>query len=689
MIRKVVETLGLSYHTTRELNEIIDNNLPGHPSFQCKELTIGNEQLQFYCRDILECIRTLYGNPEFTSEMVFSPERYYTSHERTSRIYNEMHTCDWWWEMQVCHLTLNETRYSLRYQATLESRQPGATIIPIILSSDKTQLTLFRGKMAYPVYFTIGNIPKRIRRKPSYHAQLLIAYIPTTKLECMTNKAARRRALANLFHGCMQDVLAPITSCGEDGVPMMSGDGIWRRCHPIFAVYIGDYPEQVLVTCTYSGHCPKCKVTPDQLGEYETYPSRDHHSAIGTYRLADDSIRTFYLACREAALKPVFHPFWDDLPLADVYQSVTPDVLHQLLQGVMKHLISWLTRIFGPTEIDARCRALPPNHHIMLFPKGITSRSRVSGLEHKNMCRILLGLIVDLPVPGGQVSSRVVKAVRALLDFLYVAQYPSHTTDTLLCLEACLSRFHANKDAFIDLGVRDHFNIPKIHSLLHYKSSIKLFGTTDNYNTEQTERLHIDFTKDAYRATNHKDEYTQMTTWLERREKIQQHEGFIKWHQSHQEQVVHSLTRIGPPQPDACCLKMALHPSVKAASFDDLTTKYGAQQFLDTLADFIAHTNNPGASAVALRNQAANILIPFRAVPVFHKIKFTSISNSNNSEIIDAIHVRPEQRDLNGQIIPARFDTVLVHSRQQDNMHRSKGESGLYLLVRSAYFGFR
>ena len=72
---------------------------------------------------------------------------------------------------------------------SLEIRQPGATIIPIIISSDKTQLTLFHDVMAYPVYITIGNIPKNICRKPSQLAHILIAYIPTSKLLTMTNKS--------------------------------------------------------------------------------------------------------------------------------------------------------------------------------------------------------------------------------------------------------------------------------------------------------------------------------------------------------------------------------------------------------------------------------------------------------------------------------------------------------------------
>jgi len=113
-------------------------------------------------------------------------------------------------------------------QRSLESQQPGVTVLPLIISTDKTQLTVFGGKMAYLVYMTIGNIPKEIHRKPSCCAQMLIGYIPTTKLESIGNKTACHRVLANLFHSCMQILLGPIATHGENGLLMMSGDGIWR-----------------------------------------------------------------------------------------------------------------------------------------------------------------------------------------------------------------------------------------------------------------------------------------------------------------------------------------------------------------------------------------------------------------------------------------------------------------------------
>ena len=200
---------------------------------------------------------------------------------------------------------------------------------------------------------------------------------------------------------------------------MKSGDGVWRRCHPIFANFVGDYPEQTLVTCTYNGRCPKCEVPLGQLGEYQTFPQCVQSSVIDTYHLCDANPRAFNCACRAVGMKPVFHPFWETLLLTDIFLSITPDILHQMLQGMVKHLVAWLEEIFGAAAINARCRMIPPNHHILLFTKDITNLSYVSGHKHKKMSSILLGLIVNLPVPGGLDSTRIIRAVRTLMDFLF------------------------------------------------------------------------------------------------------------------------------------------------------------------------------------------------------------------------------------------------------------------------------
>jgi Plavaka transposase len=543
-------------------------------------------------------------------------------------------------------------------------------VIPLIISSDKTQLTLFREKTAYPVYLTIGNIPKKIRRTLSRNAQMLIGYLPSTRLEHIQGKTARRRAMGNLFHGCIRRILAPIEPYGETGISMATGNGSWFCCHPILAAFIGDYPEQALVACTFYGRCPKCLVPPNQLGSFVRYPDRDHSNAYDVFSLADGDPKLFHTSCQMAGFRPIYQPFWLNLPYANIFISITPDILHQLHQGVIKHMVKWITdrKAFGPVEINARCRCLPPNHNLRVFSKGLTLLSRISGQEHKDMCRILLGLIVDLPLPENRSPRRLIHAVRAMLDFLYIAQYPSQTTATLQRLDEALRCFHDNKDIFVELGIRSNFNFPKIHSLLHYSSSIMLFGTTDNYNTEQSERLHIDFTKDAYRATNKKQEFKQMTKWVERQEKIHFHDAYIQ----RQTQAIHPLAPApGLTQfPSVTQVELAQHPSVRSVRLYDIADKYGAVDFQDALADFVVHHNSPGLSAISARNLANNTLIPFTRVSVFHKIRFVG-QMKDSEQTIDAAFAKPEQRDKDGNVVPGRFDTVLV----------SSGSGGVFLFI--------
>jgi hypothetical protein len=89
--------------------------------------------------------------------------------------------------------------------------------------------------------------------------------------------------------------------------------------------------------------------------------------------------------------------------------------------------------------------------------------------------------------------------------------------------------FHPCSQASPFISIQNSFNLPKLHFTAHYAHMIQMFSTTDNYNTEYTKRLHIDLTKDAYHSMNHKNEFAQMITWLEQREKIFHHEKYIQW----------------------------------------------------------------------------------------------------------------------------------------------------------------
>lgn len=553
-------------------------------------------------------------------------------------------------------------------QEEVEREKPGATIIPIIISTDKTQLTLFRNKTAYPVYMTIGNIPKEIRRKPSSRAYILLGYLPTIKLESVTNKAARRRMIANLYHVCMKKILEPLESAGISGLSMFTGDGTAHRAHPIFACFVGDYPEQILVTLGYTGKCACCKISHKSLGDYApdiASELRDLAAILDILDSFDSCPQDFLKSCAEAGVKPVIDPFWLNLPYTHVFRSITPDVLHQLYQGVVKHLVAWVIEVFGAVEIDARCRRMPPNHHIRIFSNGISTLSKVSGREHDQICRILLGLVLDMPPLNSTFSSApVVRCVRAILDFLYLAQYPIHTDATLALLDDALARFHADKQIFVDLGVRDNFNLPKLHFALHYSQSIRLFGTTDNFNTEYTERLHIDFTKDAYHSTNRKDEFVQMTVWLERQEKIHRHAQFVEWRLS--QSGAPPKPRLSTWSPPGLDLNRRLHlakrPSAMGVSVEDVVKDYGACFFKEALARFVTLTNHPGITRTQLEQRIWNMHLPFRKVSVWHRVKFLQQDLLTlKYKTVDSIHVQPMRTNSRQKSIPGRFDTALIN----------------------------
>ena len=541
---------------------------------------------------------------------------------------------------------------------------------PVHISSDKTNLSRFSGdKQGWPVYITIGNIGKNTRRKQSKRATILLGYLPVTKLECFDEK---NRAVEgySLFHKCMKSLLDPLVEAGNAGVPMICADGKRRRVHPILAAYIADYPEQCLVACCKQNRCPKCLISANDLGNPIPSSLRDPRDTLKTMHLAANGYAPE--AFTKNGLQPV-DPFWKDLPLCDIFLSFTPDILHQLHKGVFKdHIVKWVTKTFtgGEHEIDRRFQAMTGHPNLRHFKKGISLVSQWTGNEHKNMEKVFLGVI------AGAAHPKVMQATCAVLDFIYYAHFETHTDHSLKRLEDAWNRFHANKDEFIRQKVRTHFNIPKVHAMQHYVHMIRSHGTADGFNTEASERLHIDFAKHAYAASNRKDYIVQMKTWLARHEAIDIFTEYLRWSMPGYDTETNPLdegTVINndsspsdndPPEhpvtgrSDEVSYSVAVRPPFPKTSIDTIVNMFHAPDFLHCLHAFLRQRDILPMNFDSIAPTTINI-------PVFKRLNLhipslleVSTEGSPTRDVVRACAATPEKGLKKGA--PEIFDTVFA-----------------------------
>jgi hypothetical protein len=161
------------------------------------------------------------------------------------------------------------------------------------------------------------------------------------------------------------------------------------------------------------------------------------------------------------------------------------------------------------------------------FKKGISMTTQWTGNEHKNMEKVFLGMLI------GTVDDEVLKTVHAVLDFIGYAHFETHCDEFLAELDRAWVAFHEGKGIFEDLEIQKHFNISKIHNIKHYVDSIRSRGTTNGFNSKASERLHIDFAKLGYRASNKKDYTAQIVRWLTHQEAVHQFTGYLQWAMPH------------------------------------------------------------------------------------------------------------------------------------------------------------
>ena len=185
----------LSFTTGKQWADRLDNLPAGiaDGGFKVHDVSIrGDEEdaaptkTKFVYRDVGNAVRYLIGHTPFKDEMQYQPIRLYRDETEEVRVYNELYSGDWWWDTQ--------------------SKLPsGSTVVPILISVDKTLLTTLHGDTScWPVYLSIGNLNRDVRRAHHRNGIVLIGFVPV--VDC-SKGSGREGAKFELYHTAMRQIL--------------------------------------------------------------------------------------------------------------------------------------------------------------------------------------------------------------------------------------------------------------------------------------------------------------------------------------------------------------------------------------------------------------------------------------------------------------------------------------------------
>ncbi|KAI6031143.1 hypothetical protein PISMIDRAFT_57563, partial [Pisolithus microcarpus 441] len=459
-------------------------------------------------RDPNAVVKTLLGNPDFHNHFDYVP---YREFEPTGqRRWENFMSGNWAWR-----------------HADILAKDPamhGAMLVPVILGSDKTTVSVATGQNDYyPLYLSIGNVHNNTRRAHR-NAVVLLAFLAIPKTDRDSEDTAEfRKFRRQLFHTTLARILSSLRDGMSKPEVWRCPDGHFRRTAYALAAYIADYPEQVLLSCLVQGWCPICTSMSNNLD--------GHDSVLRSRQHVEFCICAFVLAelWDQYGVVGDLTPFTNDFPHADIYKMLTPDLLHQIIKGVFKdHLVTWIGEYLKIThgeaeanrildDIDRRIAAVPLYPNLRRFPEGRRFK-QWTGDDSKALMKVYL------PAIEGHVPPGMVHAVSAFLDFCYYARRNSLNETALGNLAEALQRFHHHRHIFQETGVRDNgpkgFSLPRQHSMNHYQHLIQEFGAPNGLCSSITESKHIKAVKQPWRRSNRFEALGQMLITNQRLDKL-------------------------------------------------------------------------------------------------------------------------------------------------------------------------
>ncbi|ORY21843.1 hypothetical protein BCR33DRAFT_639057, partial [Rhizoclosmatium globosum] len=120
----------------------------------------------------------------------------------------------------------------------------------LIFGSDAALATKIGKQSFHPVVLTLGNIKKNWRKVLNNYASRLVTYIPIVKASKNSQLksgflTAYKRAV---YHSALGIAFESIKNWIQNGVELVSPDGLQRRFFPCLFNWNADYPEAALVS---------------------------------------------------------------------------------------------------------------------------------------------------------------------------------------------------------------------------------------------------------------------------------------------------------------------------------------------------------------------------------------------------------------------------------------------------------
>lgn len=115
----------------------------------------------------------------------------------------------------------------------------------------------------------------------------------------------------------------------------------------------------------------------------------------------------------------------------------------------------------------------------------------------------------------------MVECISAFLEFIYIARRDTLDSAALDELDAALFKFREKRKVFMETGIRATIgNLPRQHSMTHYRTLIQEWGAPNGVCSSITESKHIKAVKEPYRRSSKFEALGQMLTTNERLDKL-------------------------------------------------------------------------------------------------------------------------------------------------------------------------